>query len=70
MQGNDDGADGALAADDENFDGFAVRPGVAVELEGEFEVNWPGRFGVEDAGTVASGGVRLHRENLVLELIA
>jgi hypothetical protein len=29
-----------------------------VEFEGEFEVDWLGGIGVEDAGTVAGGGVR------------
>jgi hypothetical protein len=41
VQGNDDGADGLLGADDENFDGLSVGFGVAVEFEGEFEVDWP-----------------------------
>jgi hypothetical protein len=57
VEGNDNGTHRAFAADDENFDGFAIRVGVAVELEGEFEVNWLSRFRVEDASTVASGGV-------------
>ena len=53
---NDDRTYRLLAANDEDLDGFAIGVGVAVELEGEFEVDWPSRFGVEDAGTVASGG--------------
>jgi len=56
VKGNDNGADRAFAADDENFDGFAVGVGVAVEFESEFEVDWLGGVGVEDAGTVAGGG--------------
>lgn len=62
VQGNDDGTHRLLAANDENFDGFAVGMGVAVELEGEFEVDWPGRFGIEDASTVGGGGVGFHEE--------
>jgi hypothetical protein len=49
VQGRDDGADGLLGADDEDFDGFSVRVLIAVKLEGEFEVNLPwiscGMFG-------------------------
>ena len=56
VEGNDDGAYGLFGADDEYFDGFTVWVGVAVEFEGEFEVDWLGRFGVENAGTVAGGG--------------
>lgn len=65
VEGNDDRTHRLLAADDEDFDGFALTPkgrsltigvGVAVKFEGEFEVNWARRFGVENAGTVASGG--------------
>ena len=55
---NDDRTHRLLAADDEDLDGFAVGVGVAVEFECEFEVDWASRFGVEDAGTVAGGGVR------------
>lgn len=36
VEGGDDGADGGFAADDEDFDGFAVGVGVGVEFEGEF----------------------------------
>ena len=39
VQGNDDGANGLLRADDQNFDGFAIGLGVVVELEGEFKVD-------------------------------
>ncbi len=53
---NDDRTHRLLAANDEDLDGFAVGVGVAVEFEGEFEVDWLGGFRVEDAGTVASGG--------------
>ena len=56
VEGDDDGTHGLLAADDEDFDGFAIGVGVVVEFEGEFEVDWLGGFGVEDAGTVAGGG--------------
>ena len=56
VQGDDNGADGLFAADDEDFDRFAVGVGVAVKFEAEFEVDWAGRFGVEDTGTVAGGG--------------
>jgi len=37
VEGNDDGAEGAFAADDENFDGFAAGVGVAGSFEREFE---------------------------------
>ena len=57
---NDDRTHRPLAANDEDLDGFAIGVGVAVELEGEFEVDWLGGIGVEDAGTVAGGGVRFH----------
>lgn len=57
VEGDDDGTHRALAADDEDFDGFAIGVGVAVEFEGEFEVDWLRGFRVEDASTVASGGV-------------
>jgi hypothetical protein len=58
---NDDRTHRLLAANDEDLDGFAIGVGVAVELEGEFEVDWLGGFGVEDAGTVAGGrGLVLH----------
>lgn len=60
VEGNDDGTHRALAADNENFDGFAIGVGVAVELEGEFEVDWLGGFRVEDAGTVAGGRGGFH----------
>jgi hypothetical protein len=60
VEGHDNGAYRLLAADNENFDRLAIGAGVAVELEGEFEVDWPSRFGVEDAGTVAGGGFGLH----------
>ena len=40
VQGNNDGADRLLRADHKNFDRFPIRLGVAVELEGEFEVDW------------------------------
>ena len=36
VEGDDDGADGLLAADDQDFDGFSVGVGVGVEFEGEF----------------------------------
>lgn len=49
VQGRDDGADGLLGADDQDFDGFSVRLWIAVKLESEFEVNLPwsrcGMFG-------------------------
>jgi hypothetical protein len=61
---NDDRTHRPLAADDEDFDGFAIGVGVAVEFEGEFEVDWLGGIGVEDAGTVA-GGRRLVLHNFV-----
>lgn len=69
VEGDDDGADRALAADDEYFDGFTVGVGVAVELEGEFEVDLvgvglPRTCGTvrgDDAGTVAGGRFGLHR---------
>ncbi len=72
MEGNDDGTHRPLAADDEYFDGLSVGVGVAVELEGEFEVDlvWVGlprtcgRVGGDDTGTVAGSGFGLHRENL------
>jgi len=41
MQGNDDSSYRLLGANDENFDRFSIRLGVAVEFEGEFEVDWP-----------------------------
>jgi hypothetical protein len=45
-------------ADDENFDGLSVGFGVAVEFEGEFEVDWPWAGG----GLVGGGeeGLSLH----------
>ncbi len=61
---NDDRIHRPLAADDKDFDRFAIGVGVAVELEGEFEVDWLGGIGVEDAGTVAGGG-RLVLHNFV-----
>jgi DNA-binding XRE family transcriptional regulator len=67
VEGNDDGAYRAFAADDEDFDGFAVGVGVAVEFEGEFEVDWLGGVGVEDAGTVAGGGGLVLHKNLQLK---
>ena len=36
VEGDDDGANGGFAADDEDFDGFAVGMGIGVEFEGEF----------------------------------
>jgi hypothetical protein len=41
----DNGADGGFGADDEEFDGFAVWFGVAVEFEGEFEADGFGGLG-------------------------
>lgn len=61
---NDDRTHRPLAANDEDLDGFAIGVGVAVEFEGEFEVDWASRFRVENTGTVAGrGGLVLH--NLV-----
>jgi len=41
MQGHNDGADGLLGADDEDFYGLSVRLGIAVKLESKFKVNLP-----------------------------
>jgi hypothetical protein len=39
MQGHDDSAYRLLGANDENFDRFPIRLGIAVELESEFDVD-------------------------------
>ncbi len=36
VEGDDNGTDGGFAANDEDFDGFAVGVGVGVEFEGKF----------------------------------
>ena len=58
MQGNDDSGYRLLGADDEDFDGLSVGFGVAVELEGKFDVDWPWA----GSGLVGGGeeGLSLH----------
>ena len=41
----DDGSDGSFRADDENFDGFAIGLGVAVELERKLKTDGFGGLG-------------------------
>lgn len=55
MKGMNDCGDGFAGTDDENFDGFAVLPGVAVELQRKFDAN-----GVWSIGGVYTEGLRLH----------
>lgn len=55
VEAMDDGGDGGFGADDEEFDGFAIALGVAVEFEGEFEAD--GFGGLRGGG---EEGVSLH----------
>jgi hypothetical protein len=70
MQAMDNGADSGFRADDQEFDGFSVWLGIAMQLEGEFETDSVLSLVNEGFGNLVAGseeGLSWHGDITLLE---